>query len=56
MLIRDNGVGFDPETVTDEHLGLRIMRERAESLGGELSIGTGEGTGTTIQVDVPRFV
>lgn len=55
MQIQDNGRGFDPETVSYEHLGLRIMRERAESLGGELSIFSSLGAGTTIRVNVPRY-
>ncbi len=55
MQIHDNGQGFDPDAVSCEHLGLRIMRERAEALGGELTIGSGDGVGTTICVDVPRY-
>jgi len=54
MQIYDNGRGFDPTKVSYEHLGLRIMRERAEALGGELIIESGQGTGTTIFVNVPR--
>lgn len=38
LSVRDNGRGFNPEMVTGEHLGLGIMRERARSIGGELSI------------------
>ena len=53
MQIHDNGRGFDPEDVSSERLGLRIMRERAESLGGELTIESGSETGTTVRVDVP---
>jgi signal transduction histidine kinase len=56
MQIHDDGVGFDPDAVSDERLGLRIMCERAESLGGEFSIGTGSGNGTTVRVEVPRYV
>ena len=55
MEIHDDGRGFDPEDVSSEHLGLRIMRERAESLGGELAIESSNGIGTTIHVDVPRI-
>jgi signal transduction histidine kinase len=54
MQIHDNGRGFDPEDVSSERLGLRIMRERAESLGGELTIESSSGTGTMIRVDVPH--
>jgi len=55
MQIHDNGRGFDPRAVLSERLGLRIMCERAESLGGELTIESGSGTGTTVRVDVPRY-
>lgn len=55
MLIHDNGRGFEPRSVPSEHLGLRIMRERAESLGGELIIESDSESGTRVRVDVPRF-
>ena len=55
MLIHDDGRGFEPRSVPSGHLGLRIMRERAESLGGELSIESGRESGTSVRVDVPRF-
>lgn len=55
MQIHDNGRGFNPEAISCERLGLWIMRERAESLGGELTITSAEGMGTTIRVDVPWY-
>jgi two-component system, NarL family, nitrate/nitrite sensor histidine kinase NarX len=55
MQIHDNGRGFDQETVSCEHLGLRIMRERAESLGGELLVTSDNGNGTTVRIEVPRY-
>ena len=39
--VRDNGVGFDPELVRSApngHIGMVSMRQRAESLGGELQL------------------
>jgi signal transduction histidine kinase len=38
VAISDNGRGFDPQTVSSEQLGLAIMRERAQAIGGELTI------------------
>ena len=38
IAISDNGRGFEPQTVTSEHLGLAIMRERTQAIGGELTI------------------
>lgn len=50
----DDGVGFDPERATlSEGMGLRGMRDRAALLGGTLSVETGEGKGTTIEVTLP---
>jgi len=48
MTIRDDGVGFDAAAVTPEHLGLAIMRERSEAIGGQLDIDSKPGAGTTI--------
>jgi signal transduction histidine kinase/ligand-binding sensor domain-containing protein len=50
MTIADNGVGFDQSAVTADHLGLRIMRERAEAIGAEFSIHSAPGEGTNISV------
>jgi PAS domain S-box-containing protein len=50
MEIQDNGRGFDPETVSSEHLGLGIMRERAEAIGADLSIISQPGQGTRIEL------
>ncbi len=49
--IADNGRGFDPERIPANHYGTSIMRDRAQILGGELSIDTGFGQGTAITLD-----
>ena len=49
MEISDNGVGFDPQTVS-RGLGLHDMRERVERLGGRLQIASEPGVGTRIGV------
>ena len=36
MDIEDNGIGFNPEVVTSENLGLLIMRERVKKIGASL--------------------
>lgn len=38
LTIRDDGQGFDLASVPPEHLGLAIMRERAEAMGAILTI------------------
>ncbi|HSO27025.1 MAG TPA: GAF domain-containing sensor histidine kinase, partial [Anaerolineales bacterium] len=46
--IRDDGVGFDPATIPPEHLGIGIMKERAEAVGAQLSMESRPGAGTHI--------
>ena len=50
LTIHDDGVGFDAGAVTPEHLGLAIMRERSEAIGGQLEIISRPGAGTTISL------
>jgi signal transduction histidine kinase len=38
LWIADDGCGFDPATVSGNHFGLGIMRERAEAIGATLKI------------------
>ncbi len=54
LTISDNGLGFDPTSIPADHLGLRIMRERAEAAAASLSIESSIGHGTTIEVLWPR--
>lgn len=56
--IKDNGKGFDlPQAIstgrTLGHLGLLIMKDRAEMLGGSLEIRTSLGAGTKIILTIP---
>jgi signal transduction histidine kinase len=48
--IRDDGRGFDPREVSSEHLGLGIMRERAETIGARLNVSSRPGQGTHIEL------
>ena len=50
MVVGDDGIGFDPEAVGPTHLGLRIMRERAEAIGARVSIVSEVGQGTLVIV------
>jgi two-component system NarL family sensor kinase len=56
LTVTDNGVGMDP-TDTDRreegHLGLRLLRDRVESLGGTFTIAAGRPTGTTVTATLP---
>lgn len=51
LRIADDGVGFNQSEVPSGHLGLRIMRERAEAIGATISIESGT-DGTTVMVTV----
>ncbi|HWR13518.1 MAG TPA: ATP-binding protein [Terriglobales bacterium] len=51
--IKDNGKGFDVRMKTRTGLGLIGMKERVESLGGELSILSSTGTGTAVSLHIP---
>lgn len=52
--IRDDGCGFDPADVPPiSRHGLRIMRERAELLGADFQIASGDGQGTEVVVRLP---
>lgn len=53
LTIRDDGCGFDLETIQTSTFGLLGMRERATMLGGTLNIVTVVGHGTTIAVSIP---
>lgn len=53
--ITDNGVGFDEVSEISGHFGLDIMRERAESVGGNLSVTTSDSGGTRVSVWVPAI-
>ena len=57
-IVEDDGCGFEAGRlmhgeVDERWLGLSGMRERAELLGGRLSIESAPGAGTTVFVEVP---
>jgi len=56
MIVRDNGQGFtlsDLEKSPPGYHGLKIIKERAEGLGGSLDISTAPREGTAIMVSLP---
>jgi PAS domain S-box-containing protein len=64
--IEDSGKGMSPETVAQMHqawfttkktgngLGMLIVRRIVRDHGGELSVQSGEGQGTTVSIALPR--
>lgn len=56
LTVKDNGQGFslsDQEISTPSYHGLKIIKERAEGLGGRLDISSTPGKGTTIAIILP---
>jgi signal transduction histidine kinase len=52
--VTDSGTGFDPQAVVDDgHLGLAVMRERIEILGGAFSVQSAPGKGTVVRAVLP---
>lgn len=50
--VRDDGTGFDFEA-TGEGPGLTNIRDRVEALGGDLTVESSPGAGTTVRVRIP---
>jgi signal transduction histidine kinase len=56
LRVTDDGCGFDPDPMAPphgDHWGLTIMRERAEHIGGTLTITSAPGRGTTVEAEAP---
>jgi signal transduction histidine kinase len=53
LCLKDDGPGFDANSAFDG-LGLAGIRARVSSMGGQLSIKSAAGSGTTISVSVPH--
>ena len=54
FLVRDNGQGFDPDdrTQADTHVGLQIMRERAQRIGAGIEVNSRAGQGTEVRIEL----
>jgi PAS domain S-box-containing protein len=58
-IIEDHGAGFnseydEPEQRKRPHFGLRIMRERAEEVGGTVAVESAPSKGTRVIIHLPR--
>lgn len=55
MTIADNGCGFAGEapSVADGHFGITGMSERAQQIGGGVTVTSKQGEGTRVRVEVP---
>jgi signal transduction histidine kinase len=56
LTVADDGSGFDPaeRALRSRRLGLTSMEERAELVGGRLTIESAPSAGTTVRLEVPR--
>lgn len=57
LTISDNGVGFDVDTLLqkdDSHVGINIMRERANRIQAEFQVTSRPRQGTMVLLSVPR--
>jgi signal transduction histidine kinase len=52
IIVSDDGDGFVPNG-NGQGLGLRLMRERVDELGGSLTIESREGEGTIVSARLP---
>jgi signal transduction histidine kinase len=58
IVIEDNGIGFDVDDlyskdILDRGIGIAGMRERINAIGGNFSISSKVGQGTTVRVELP---
>lgn len=57
LIVDDNGKGFDPDIINQGNsLGLKLIKDRVEMLGGKFEIDSTIGKGTRITFSVPAGV
>ena len=57
IVVEDQGPGFDPSReVGSDHVGMTLMRERAEGVGGEIRLKSAPGQGTRLEAILPAGV
>lgn len=53
LSVEDDGRGFDVKDQVSRHLGLKVMEQRARSVGGRLTVASVPGEGTSVFADLP---
>jgi signal transduction histidine kinase len=57
IVVEDKGPGFDPSAeVGADHVGMRLMKERAERVGGRIELASSPGAGTRLEAILPGGV
>lgn len=55
LTVEDDGLGFDPDAAPETgHVGLRLVRHAVAAAGGELTVSSAPGRGTSVRISVPR--
>ncbi|MCR5861516.1 ATP-binding protein [Flavobacterium sp. J372] len=53
VVIKDDGIGFDPDKIKGGGIGLRNLRKRAAALNGSINITSQPGNGASVKVIFP---
>ena len=59
LSIEDNGAGFAPDKLHERgegHVGIHIMRERAQRIDARLDVQSSPGAGTRVELHLPKAV
>jgi two-component system, LuxR family, sensor kinase FixL len=54
LSVQDNGRGFDERNASNNGLGLKLMRYRAQMLGGDVTISNNKGGGVVVRCACPH--
>jgi PAS domain S-box-containing protein len=54
LSVQDNGRGFDERNASNNGLGLKLMRYRAQMLGGDVTIANDKGGGVVVRCTCPH--
>lgn len=56
IVIEDNGIGFDLSEEKKNHYGLKIIKDRVDSLKGTIIIQSFANQGTKVEITVPEII
>jgi signal transduction histidine kinase len=57
IVVEDEGPGFDPDKeIGPDHMGMRLMKERAALVGGRIELTSARGAGTRLEAVLPGGV
>jgi signal transduction histidine kinase len=54
LCVQDNGRGFDERIATTNGMGMKLMRYRAQMLGGDVTISNNKGGGVVVRCTCPH--